>query len=97
MSINTLRQSAAQASALLKTLSNIDRLILLCHMTEGELCVSELETITGVSQPTLSQQLGVLREEGLVSTRREGRQIYYSIDSPQAMAVLQVLYQQFCE
>lgn len=97
MDINTLRQSAAQASALLKTLSNIDRLILLCHMTEGELCVSELETITGVSQPTLSQQLGVLREEGLVSTRREGRQIYYSIDSPQAMAVLQVLYQQFCE
>ena len=97
MDINTLRQSAAQASALLKTLSNIDRLILLCHITEGELCVSELETITGVSQPTLSQQLGVLREEGLVSTRREGRQIYYSIDSPQAMAVLQVLYQQFCE
>lgn len=97
MDINTLRQSAAQASALLKTLSNIDRLILLCHMTEGELCVSELETITGISQPTLSQQLGVLREEGLVSTRREGRQIYYSIDSPQAMAVLQVLYQQFCE
>lgn len=97
MDINTLRQSAAQASALLKTLSNIDRLILLCHMTEGELCVSELETITGIAQPTLSQQLGVLREEGLVSTRREGRQIYYSIDSPQAMAVLQVLYQQFCE
>lgn len=97
MSINTLRQSAAQASALLKTLSNIDRLILLCHITEGELCVSELETITGIAQPTLSQQLGVLREEGLVSTRREGRQIYYSIDSPQAMAVLQVLYQQFCE
>ena len=49
-----------------------------------------------VSQPTLSQQLGVLREEQLVSTRREGKQIFYRIDSPEALAVMQVLYEQFC-
>jgi ArsR family transcriptional regulator len=50
----------------------------------------------GIQQPTLSQQLGVLREEKLVNTRREGKQIYYSIASKEATAVLQVLYQQFC-
>ena len=47
-------------------------------------------------QPTLSQQLGVLREEGLVNTRRDGKNIYYSLDSPQVLAVMKVLYAQFC-
>lgn len=97
LDINALRASAGQATALLKALSNSDRLLLLCHMTEGERCVSDLESMTGIAQPTLSQQLSVLREEGLVSTRREGRQIFYQIDSPSALAVMQVLYQQFCE
>lgn len=96
LDVNALRQSAGKATSLLKVLSNSDRLLLLCQLTEGELCVSELEAITGIEQPTLSQQLGVLREEGVVSTRREGRQIFYSIDSPSALAVMQVLYQQFC-
>lgn len=96
LDVNALRQSAGKATSLLKVLSNSDRLLLLCQLTEGELCVSELEAITGIEQPTLSQQLAVLREEGVVSTRREGRQIFYSIDSPSALAVMQVLYQQFC-
>ena len=96
LDVNALRQSAGKATSLLKVLSNSDRLLLLCQLTEGELCVSELEAITGIGQPTLSQQLAVLREEGVVSTRREGRQIFYSIDSPSALAVMQVLYQQFC-
>lgn len=95
--IHQLRQSATQATALLRVLSNADRLLLLCHLVEQERCVSELEGLAGVTQPTLSQQLGVLREEGLVVTRREGRQIYYRIDSPQALAVMHVLYQQFCQ
>ena len=50
----------------------------------------------GIVQPTLSQQLTVLRDEQLVSTRRDGKNIYYSINSPQALAVIQTLYQQFC-
>jgi ArsR family transcriptional regulator len=58
--------------------------------------VGELETDVGVHQPTLSQQLGVLRDEGLVSTRRDGKAIYYRITSAQALAVMQVLYDQFC-
>ncbi len=63
-----MRQAAKQASGLLKALSNPDRLLLLCQLTEGEHCVSELEVLLDIRQPTLSQQLGVLREEGLVDT-----------------------------
>jgi DNA-binding transcriptional ArsR family regulator len=58
--------------------------------------VSEMEALVSVLQPTLSQQLAVLRQEGLVTTRREGKQIFYRIASPDALAVMQVLYQQFC-
>ena len=91
-----MQLAAAKASRLLKALANPDRLLLLCQLTQGEHCVSEMETLVGVLQPTLSQQLAVLRQEGLVTTRREGKQIFYSIASPDALAVMQVLYQQFC-
>lgn len=96
LNLHEMRAAAAQACALLKVLGNPDRLMLLCQLTQGEYCVSDLETLLGIAQPTLSQQLGVLREEKLVTTRREGKQIFYRIDSKEAMAVMQVLYQQFC-
>ena len=91
-----LHAAAGEASKLVKVLSNPDRMLLLCQMTRGEFSVKELETITWILQPTLSQQLTVLREERLVSTRREGKQIFYSISSNEALAVLQVLYQLYC-
>ena len=91
-----LRRAARQASGLLKALANPDRLLLLCQLSQAEHCVSELEQMLDIRQPTLSQQLAVLRDEGLVSTRRSGKQIYYQIASAQALAVLQTLYQQFC-
>lgn len=87
-----MRESAASACALLKMLGNRDRLLLLCQLSTGPLCVSQLQSVLGIVQPTLSQQLGVLREEGLVSTRRDGKQIYYSIASAEALAVMAVLY-----
>lgn len=96
LDLHAMRSAAAQACALLKVLGNPDRLLLLCQLTQGEYCVSELESLLGIAQPTLSQQLGVLREEKLVSTRREGKQIFYRIDSDAALALMQVLYQQFC-
>ena len=96
MDIDVLRQSADEASRLMKVLSNPDRLLLLCQLAQREMRVGELEDIVGIVQPTLSQQLGVLRDEELVSTRRDGKNIYYRIDSPQALAVLNVLYLQFC-
>ena len=95
--LDVLRQAASEACSLLKVLANPDRLLLLCQMTQGEYCVSDLESLTGIRQPTLSQQLTVLREEEMVSTRREGKQIFYSITSKEAMSVLQVLYEMFCE
>jgi DNA-binding transcriptional ArsR family regulator len=96
MNLDDMRQAAEQARALLKVLSNPDRLLLLCQLTKGEHCVSELENALGIVQPTLSQQLGVLRDEKLVSTRREGKQIFYSITSDEALVVMQALYQVFC-
>lgn len=94
--LEVLRQSANAACRLMKVMSNPDRLLLLCQLSSGEKRVGELEVLVGIAQPTLSQQLGVLRDEGLVSTRREGKNIYYCIDSVQAMAVMGVLYTQFC-
>jgi len=94
--IQQLRANADAAGQLLKALGNPDRLLLLCQLAEGERSVSELEALLGIQQPTLSQQLGVLRREGLVATRREGKQIFYRIDSPPALAVINTLYQLFC-
>ncbi|KXW55336.1 metalloregulator ArsR/SmtB family transcription factor [Ferrovum sp. PN-J185] len=90
-------EAAGRATQLLKVLSNIDRLILLCKIAEGECSVSELENSLDIKQPTLSQQLGVLREEGLVKTRRDGKFIYYSISSNESLAVMQTLQEQFCK
>jgi DNA-binding transcriptional ArsR family regulator len=97
MDIDMLRSSAEEASRLMKALSNPTRLLLLCQLAHGEQRVGELEAMVGIVQPTLSQQLGVLRDEGLVSTRRESKNIYYQIDNPQALAVLNVLYELFCD
>jgi ArsR family transcriptional regulator len=94
--LQEMQAAAARACSLLRTLGNADRLLLLCQLTQGEFCVSELESMLGIQQPTLSQQLGVLREEKLVNTRREGKQIYYSLASKEATAVMQVLYQLYC-
>ena len=96
LSMPAMQLAAAKASRLLKALANPDRLLLLCQLTQGEHGVSEMEALVGVLQPTLSQQLAVLRQEGLVTTRRDGKQIFYSIASPDALAVMQVLYQRFC-
>lgn len=91
-----LQSAAGNACGLLKVLANPDRLLLLCQMTKGEFSVAELEALTGVHQPTLSQQLTVLRQEEMVSTRREGKQIFYSIASKEALAVMGVLYELYC-
>jgi len=94
--LSDMRQAASRACNLMKVLSNPDRLMILCQLSQGEKRVGELEQMLGIVQPTLSQQLTVLREEQLVSTRREGKGIYYSVNSPQSLAVIQTLYQHFC-
>lgn len=91
-----LRGGAAQAVGALKLLANEDRLLLLCQLSQGERCVSELEEQLGIRQPTLSQQLGVLRSEGVVNTRRQGKNIYYSVANPATIEILAVLYRLYC-
>lgn len=94
--LDSMQAAAANACALLKVLANPDRLLLMCQLSQGDLSVGELEAQLGIRQPTLSQQLAVLREYGLVGTRREGKNIIYSVANTQALAVMEVLYQQFC-
>jgi DNA-binding transcriptional ArsR family regulator len=94
--LDVMRQGAQGACALMKVLANPDRLLLLCQIADGERNVGELEEALGIGQPTLSQQLTVLRSESLVATRRDGKNIYYRLASPRAMAIMQALYAQFC-
>lgn len=96
-SVADLQARAREAAALLKALGNSDRLLLLCQLVNGERPVAELGAVTGIAQPSLSQQLGVLRHEGLVATRREGRFMHYRIASPAVHAVLATLYRLYCE
>ncbi|MFN4236158.1 MAG: ArsR/SmtB family transcription factor [Vogesella sp.] len=96
MDLTVLHDNANRAASLLKSLANPDRLLLLCQLVAGERTVSELEKLTGIRQPTLSQQLGVLRTEALVSTRREGKWIYYRVASQEALSILETLYGLYC-
>jgi ArsR family transcriptional regulator len=96
LDISLMRQHADNACRMMKTLANRDRLMLLCQLSQGEKRVGELEEVTNIQQPTLSQQLAVLREEAVVSTRRDGKHIYYSICSPIAMSVMELLYVTYC-
>ena len=89
--LTSLRGNITPASQLLKTLGNPDRLLLLCKLAEGEMNVGELEESLQIVQPTLSQQLGVLRREGLVGTRRDGRQMFYRIGNSSVLVMLQTL------
>ena len=96
LDLDKMKASATRACRLMKVLSNPDRLMLLCQLSQGEKRVGELEEMSGITQPTLSQQLTVLREEALVATRRDGKNIYYRIDSQATLAIMNGLYEQFC-
>lgn len=89
-------QGAAQAAEFLKALANENRLLILCHLSEGEMSVSELEDALGLRQPTLSQQLARLRTDQLVDTRRVGKTIYYSLASDEVGQLLELMYGLFC-
>ena len=94
--MSAMRAAATRAVAALKPLANEDRLLLLCQLSQGEQCVSELEERLAIRQPTLSQQLGVLRNEGVVTTRREGKYIYYSVADDALLQVLALMYRLYC-
>ena len=88
--------NARRASDFLKALAHESRLMILCILAEGEKSVSELEDILSLRQPTVSQQLARLRADGLVSTRRDGKAIYYNLTSDEARVVIGAIYDVFC-
>lgn len=93
----SMRQHAADAAALLKSLGNEQRLLVLCHLSEGERAVGWLLSQSRLSQSALSQHLAVLREAGLVQTRRDGLQVFYSLVPGPASRVLATLHAIYCE
>ncbi len=91
-----MRTVAGEVTAMMRVLANEDRLLLLCQISHGEKSVGELEELLDLHQPTLSQQLGVLRTEGLVNTRRDGKRIYYSIADQKVLVFLNTLDDLYC-
>jgi DNA-binding transcriptional ArsR family regulator len=93
---SAMAQSAEQASSYLRTLSNPARLLLLCQLVDGPKRVGELEEALGLGQAYVSQQLARLRAEDLVSARKEGRIVYYSLADERIVTLVKVLYDLFC-
>jgi len=87
---------AGEAATLLRALANQRRLMVLCQLAGGEKSVGQLAAPVGVSQSALSQHLAVLRQDGVVATRREGQTIWYRIADPSALQVVATLAEIFC-
>ncbi|MBU2935328.1 MULTISPECIES: ArsR/SmtB family transcription factor [Pacificibacter] len=94
--LDKMMSSACDASNLLKALSHEGRLMILCHLVTGEKSVTELEDLLSVRQAAVSQQLARLRLEGLVTPRRDGKAIYYSLTDDRPKRILEVIYDLFC-
>lgn len=91
-----MADAAGQASELMKTLGHKDRLMVLCHLSSGEKSVGELAGLLDIPQSPLSQHLARMRKEELVTTRREAQTIYYSIASPEAARMVQLMHELYC-
>jgi DNA-binding transcriptional ArsR family regulator len=94
--VDRMAERAREASDFLKALAHESRLMILCDLLRGERSVGELEALLSRRQSTVSQQLARLRFEGLVSARRDGKTIYYSIASDKARPIIGALYNSFC-
>ncbi len=94
--LGQMAQNAEDASEFLKALAHKSRLLILCILAEGEKSVGDLEALLAQRQSTVSQQLARLRLDGLVSTRRDGKSIYYSLANDDVRLILQSIYAVFC-
>jgi len=92
-----LCRSVGEASDLLKALANPNRLSIVCLLLEGERSVSDLEHELGIHQPTLSQQLGELREAGMIVPRREAKSIFYRVADDRAGRIVATLREVFSQ
>ena len=91
-----MEDRAEEVSAVLKGLANRNRLMIVCTLAKAEHSVAELETMLGIRQPTLSQQLTALREAGIVLTRREGKHVFYRLSDEKPAQLVGALYEIYC-
>jgi len=94
--LDKMMQNAQRASNFLKAISHEGRLMILCHLVTGEKSVTELEELLSARQAAVSQQLSRLRLEGLVTPRRDGKVIYYSLTDDRPKQIMEVVYDLFC-
>ena len=94
--VRAMKPHADQAAALLKSLANEQRLMIVCNLLEGPLSVSEINERVDLSQSALSQHLAVLRETGIVLTEREAQIIRYSLASPVVKRIIGILHDEYC-
>ena len=97
LDIDEIMASAREASEFLKALSHEARLVILCLLVEGEKSVSEIEQLLSLRQPAVSQQLARLRSDKLLETRRDGKNVYYSLARPEVREVIAALHAAFCK
>ena len=96
LDLTAMREHACEATRLLKALANDRRLMVLCLLSEGERSVGDLNEQLAISQSALSQHLAVLRDDGLVSTRREAQTIYYALTEGPAQRIIGTLHDIYC-
>ena len=96
MNVAELKKKAGAAEQFLKALGNRYRLLILCELQQGELSVSDLQDRIGLSQSALSQHLARLRQDSLVSTRRQSQTIYYSLANQDVVRIISLLYELYC-
>jgi Predicted transcriptional regulators len=94
--MQAMSRRADEAAALMRSLSHGARLKVLCELAGGERSVGELVEASGLSQSALSQHLARLREDGVVTTRRQAQTIYYSVADPKVLRVVRLLYELYC-
>ena len=97
MNVSKMSENAEKVETLLKAMANRQRLMILCQLLKSEMSVSAITQAIGLSQSAVSQHLSVLRNDGLVTTRREAQTIYYSIGNKQVLQLIETLYIMFCQ
>jgi ArsR family transcriptional regulator len=96
LNLTAMKRRAAEAATMLRAIAHEARLRVLCELVDGQRTAGQLVTSSGLSQSALSQHLARLREEGLVTTRREAQTIYYRLADPKALTLIKTLYDLYC-
>ncbi len=95
--IDVLQMRANEATSLLSAMCNEKRLMILCQLIEKERTVNELAELVGAAQPTVSQHLGLLRRDGLITARHDGRTRFYTLAGNEAREILGTLQSLYCD